>query len=266
MRLRNPRSRSTIPGNTSTNRSTSAAVRRPADGDPQRVIGVDAHRGEHRRRLERLATSTTTPSARRRRAGRARAGSARPRRRRTPRHSRWGSDASGSGRRSARRRARVDAPAAAVAISARCARGLARRRRRRAHAAPKPTHAGTFSMPPRRARSCAPPTSERREPQPAAHEQRAGALRPAELVRGDRAEVGAERGERRRDVAGRRARVDVHERRRARAPRAHTSAAGCSVPTSWFASCTRHEHGVGAHRGDDLRGVEAAGAGRRRRP
>ena len=35
--------------------STSASVGGPADADAQRAVGVDAHRREHRRRLERLA-------------------------------------------------------------------------------------------------------------------------------------------------------------------------------------------------------------------
>ena len=62
-----------------------------------------------------------------------------------------------------------------------------------AQAAPKPTMAGTFSMPARRARSWSPPTQQRVEAQAPAHEQRADARRPAELVGADRQQVGAER-------------------------------------------------------------------------
>ena len=162
---RNPLSRSTIPGNTSTNRSTSAARARPADRDPQRVIGVDAHRGEHRRRFERLRRARRSrvhgdavlvereqdrlgldAVARRGTAG----GGARVGRRRHR-----------SARRRARRRSRRG--------RGRSARAAPRPRPSRstaAHAAPNPTHAGTFSMPARRARSCAPPTSNgsRRRP------------------------------------------------------------------------------------------------------
>ena len=58
-----------------------------------------------------------------------------------------------------RRAARV--PAASRSVSAALARPRLRLEHRRlaVHAAPKPTIAGTFSMPPRRARSCAPPTT-----------------------------------------------------------------------------------------------------------
>ena len=80
---------------------------------------------------------------------------------------------------------------------------------------------------------------ERREPQPAPHEQRGRALRAAELVAGDRAQVGAEGGEVDGDVAGRRARVDVHDDAAlARAARRSRPPPVCSVPTSWLASCT----------------------------
>ena len=82
-----------------------------------------------------------------------------------------------------------------------------------------------------------PADDERRDPQAAADEQRAGTLRAAELVRGDAEQVGAERGEVDRDVAGAGAGVDVDEHAPARAA-SQTSATGCSVPTSWLASCT----------------------------
>ena len=78
---------------------------------------------------------------------------------------------------------------------------------------------------------------ERREPQAAAHEQGAGALRPSELVRADRAQVGIEGGEVDRDVP-----AAMHASTCTRTPRsrhaAATAVAGWIVPTSWFASCT----------------------------
>ena len=127
--------------------------RRPADRDPQRTVGVDAHRREHRRRFERL-----------RRARRARVhGDAVLVERE---QDRLGLDAGDPeaqqvGERAvavaldvrARRRRRTPRRS----ISARSAY-VSRSRSTSAHAAPKPTHAGTFSRPPRRARSCAPPT------------------------------------------------------------------------------------------------------------
>src|SRR5438876_94796 len=54
-------------------------------------------------------------------------------------------------------------------------------------------------------------TSASVDDQPAPHQQCADALGPAELVRGDRAEVGAEADELEIDVPGGRARVDVHD-------------------------------------------------------
>ena len=169
------------------------------------------------------------------------------------------------GRRSARRRRTAVAAAAsrsvrrrAVAASRSSAPGRADARR---HAAPKPTIAGTSSIPPRRARSCAPPTTNGGNAQPAPHEQRGGALRATELVAGDRAQVGAERREVDRDVPGRRAGVDVDDhvaRRRAprRSPR--RPAAACR-PRGWRAA--RDTSAVsGRDRGRHLRGVEASDA------
>ena len=173
-----------------------------------------------------------------------------------------GERAVGADRRSARRRATASMHRrAARRSSARCARRLGRRasivgaRARRTRPTP-----GRSRCPPRRARSCAPPTSNGGEPQPAPHEQRARALRAAELVRGDRAEVGVERGEvdRRRD---RRPRTRRRARaRRARAPPRATAAAGWIVPTSWFASCTITSAVSARTASSDLGGVEAADA------
>ena len=196
MAARNPLRRSTIPGNTSTNRSTSAVGRRPADRDAQRMVGVDAHRLRAPATVRASPTSTTSPSAPRRRAGRARAGSVRPRRRRRRGTAGWAAtlrrgvaeplDAGHDvdDRRGPRRSARAARAASRADVD------VARTRRRS-----RPTR-GRSRCPPRRARSCAPPTSSGGDAQAAPHEQRARALRSAELVRGHRAQVGAERGER----------------------------------------------------------------------
>ena len=100
---------------------------------------------------------------------------------------------------------------------------------------------------------------ERREPQPAAHQQRADALGAAELVRGDRAEVGAEADELEVDVAGGRARVDVHDdaalARLLDDGRGRLERADLVV-----GELDRDERGVGADRADHLVGVEAPGA------
>jgi len=89
------------------------------------------------------------------------------------------------------------------------------------------------------------------EAEAAPHEERARALRPAELVRGDRAEVGVERRERDGHVADGRARVDVHEDRpfaQGRADVGHRLERADLVVRQLHA----HERGVGPHRVDDL--------------
>ena len=190
--------------------------RRPADRDAQRVIGVDAHRGEHRRRFERLRR------ARRSRVHRDAVLVERE-------QDRLGLDAVDAEAQQVRERAvgvgvaepldagdGVDAPSAAR-VDQRALRApppppTSTSRARRAEA--RPTRARP-RCPPRRARSCAPPTSERRDAQPAAHEQRARALRAAQLVRGHRA-AGRRRARRSRSGRDRPPRT----RRRARARRA----------------------------------------------
>ena len=98
---------------------------------------------------------------------------------------------------------------------------------------------------------------ERIEPQPAPHQQRARALRAAELVRGDRAEVGVERAKVDRHVTGGRARVDVHEH--AARPRAAAHDLGRRLQRADLVvgELHRHERGVGAHRVEHLGRVEA---------
>ena len=235
---------------------------RPSDRDAQGMIGVDAHRREHRRRLEHL-----------RRA------------RRTGVHrdavlveceqDRFGFDAVDADAQQVGERAfgaRITepldprdgrAPAAARAIRARC-RAASSSRSMSAHAAPKPTHAGTSSMPPRRARSCAPPTSNGGHAQPAPHEQRPGALRAAPLVRRHRAQVGAERAEVDRDPTRGRTGVDVHEhaasaRRRADG-RGRLERADLVVR-----ELRRHQHGVGSERRRAPRPRRTGRSDRRRR-
>ena len=99
---------------------------------------------------------------------------------------------------------------------------------------------------------------QRVEPQPAAHEQRARTLRPAELVRGDRAQVGSELGERHRHVPDGRARVDVHERTPLARPRRPRPRVGACRPRGWPAAPRRARCRAGSRR--DLRRIEAAGA------
>ena len=134
-----------------------------------------------------------------------------------------------------------------------------------AAAAPKPTIAGTFSKPAAPLALLRAADDQRRDPQPAPDQERADALRPAELVRGDAQQVGAERGEVDRDVAGAGARVDVDEHARGSRAAAQIAATGCSVPTSWLRELHRHERGVVGDRGGDLVGVEAPEPRRRRR-
>ena len=100
---------------------------------------------------------------------------------------------------------------------------------------------------------------ERREPEPAAYQQRADALGAAELVGGHRAEVGAETDELEVDVADGRARVDVHD----------DAALACLLDDGGrrlqgadlvVGELDRHQCGVGADRADHLVGVEAPDA------
>ena len=212
--------------------------RRPAHAGPQRAVGVDAHRGQHRRRFERLARARR-PRVHRHAAlvereqdrfrlhavdpeahevGEARVGVA------------VALDA-GNAPRSRRRRA------------ARSRRALARLRRRRPDdrraAAPKPTMAGTSSIPARRARSCAPPTTNGGKRRPRRTSSAAAPFGPPELVARS-----PSRGRRRARAkstatwpAAAHASTWTTASLRARTA-ATTSAAGCSVPTSWLASCT----------------------------
>ena len=143
------------------------------------------------------------------------------------------------GRRSARRRVRAaTASRASRSVSAALARVSSSPRRRPRRRRSRRWRARS-RCPARRARSCAPPTTNGGNAQPAPHQQRGRALRAAELVAGDRAEVGAQarRSRRRRGPRPRTRRRARRASLRART-RSTTAAAGCSVPTSWLASCT----------------------------
>ena len=158
------------------------------------------------------------------------------------------------------------APSRPRSISAALRRGFARSTSTPAHAAPKPTHAGTFSMPaaPRPLLRAADERAARTR-SPRRTSSAPAPFGPPSLCAVTEQRSAPSAREVDRDVARGRARVDVHERRRARARAAHTSAAGCSVPTSWFASCTRHERRVGAHARRSPRRRRSARVGRRRR-
>ena len=132
-----------------------------------------------------------------------------------------------------------DALRAPVAPRARARDGRRRpRRARRSRAAPKPTMAGTSSMPARRARSCAPPTTNGGNRSPRRTSSAAAPFGPPNLwpVTEQRSAPSAREVDG--DVAGRRAGVDVDDDVAAPGPSSTTAAAGCSVPTSWLASCT----------------------------
>ena len=230
---RNPLRRSTIPGNTSTNRSTSAVGRRPAR--PRRAAIGRRRRPSLRApaTVRASPTSTPSPSAPPRRVGRARAGSARLRRRRRRGTSRLGSDPSPKRSTPGTRSTTVAARSIERPLRGRLGREVDGRARR-AEADPR-----GHVLDPAAARPFLRAADEqRRDAQPAPHEQRPRAQRTTELVRGHRAEVGAERARSRprRDPRPR-------TRRRARARRARATPrtprpTGCTVPTSWFASCT----------------------------
>ena len=262
--VRNPLKRSTIPGKTSTKRSMSASVRRPADRDAQRVIGVDAHRRQHRRRLEHL------------------------RRARRPgvhgdavlverEQDRFGfdavdADAQQVGQRSfGARIAEALDPGDGVehrprrARSARAARAASASRSMSAHAAPKPTHAGTFSMPPRRARSCAPPTSSGGTRSPRRTSSAPAPFGPPNLCAVTEHRSAPSAREVDRHVARRRARVDVHEHAALARRRARSAAAGCTRADLVVRELHRHQHrvGVGSRRAPRPRRTGRRG---RRRP
>ena len=106
-------------------------------------------------------------------------------------------------------------------------------------AAPKPAIAATFSVPARRPLLLAAAGEERREGEVLARpHDRAGALRPADLVGGQGQHVDAERGDVDRDAARRLDRVGVDDGAGfVREPRA-TAATGWITPVSLLASIT----------------------------
>ena len=240
------------------------SVDRPADRDAQRAIGVDAHRLQHRRRLERLRRA--------RRAGVH--GDAVLVEREQDRLGLDAVDAEAqqvrerppiADRRTARRPGPRRRPSRPRSMSARCAAASAATSTSAARGAEaRPTRARSRSRP------AAPAPARRRRAtaatrRPAAHEQRARALRSAELVRGHRAEVGAERGEVDRDVTRRRARVDVHEHAALARRRAHLGH-GLQRADLVVRELHADERGVGRAPRRPPRPRRTARAGRRRRP
>ncbi len=121
-------------------------------------------------------------------------------------------------------------PSSSRSRSAADARAFARQLAARERAAtPRPTMAGTFSVPARRFRSCLPPVRIGCMPRAALDPQRAGALRPVELVRRQRQQIDAERADVDRNLARPTARRRCASARRARARsrRARRSAESC---------------------------------------
>ena len=139
-------------------RGTGRCRRRWSTSQRRRAGSARRRRPWPRARATARATPTSRRcrSGRRRRLDRARAAPPRPRRPSTPRQTMWGSRAAVSPK--ATTPSTASAPSKHRSVRAR-SRPLRRRRRPRPRAAPKPTMAGTFSMPPRRARSWSPPTS-----------------------------------------------------------------------------------------------------------
>ena len=208
--------------------------RGPPHRQPQRALGVDTHGLEHGRRRQRL-----------RRARRARVGGDAALV--EPQEDGLGLDpADGHAHQMGRSAVRVAEHLHAVDGGGRrqdgvgAPPGLGRLASslpgaaRTSAAAPNPMMPGTFSRPPRRARSCSPPTSNGSTRKPAPHHQRADPGRPAELVGAHRHEIGAER----RRGPARRARPRC-TRRRARArrgvgtPRPPRAPAARCPPRGW---------------------------------
>ena len=135
----------------------------------------------------------------------------------------------------------------------------------RPQAAPKPTMAGTFSRPARRARSWSPPTSSGRSRSPRRTSSAPTPGGPAELVGADRQQVGAEVAEVDRHVPGGLGGVDVHEHAplAARRPRPRRPAAACR-PRGCPTARARARCPAGSRRAP-RRGRPARGRRRRRR-
>ena len=205
--LRSARRSATTRGNSSGERAAVLVGRRPPDADPQRVAGVDAHRLEHRRRLDALG-----------RAGGARMdGDAGPVQ---PDEHGLGLDAVHAEadqmgepglRRRARRPSTPSTASAASTTEAICRRAVAASvvsarlrsagqrggrgaegEQGRERLEPGPAPAFLFAA-----------HEEGLEPAAAPHDQRTGTGHPAELVRADADQVGVERGEVRRARARR---------------------------------------------------------------
>ena len=100
---------------------------------------------------------------------------------------------------------------------------------------------------------------ERREPQTAPHEERAGALRAAELVRGDRAEVGAE-AEKSTGACPAAAHASTWTMTSRSRACSTTSADRLERADLVVGELHRDQRGVGPDRVEHLAGIEPAGA------
>ena len=99
---------------------------------------------------------------------------------------------------------------------------------------------------------------ERGQAHPPSHQQRGRAFRAAQLVGGDRAQVGAEPGEVERDVTGRGARVDVDQHATGSGLGSQRRHRGLQRADLVVGELHGHQHGVGPQRGEQVVGVEAA--------
>ena len=244
---------------TSTARSTSASVVvRPSvsRSAPRAHSLVDAHRRQHVRRLHRAA------GARRRRAG-AHAGFVEQVQQRLV------LDAARCTRAPSRRPCRAAATVSRTSGSSRAQPSTSGRAARRCARSPSSRSASvrrsasaiatmpaTFCVPLRRSRSCPPPISSGSNADAVASDQHADALRPAELVRGQRQQVDV-----RRDGRAGRASTPPAPRRCARTalgcarggPRRRPRRRSVIVPTSLLTAMTDTTDDVGVERVGQLR-------------
>ena len=216
-------------------------------------------------------TSTTSPSGRRHPSGRGPGGPARPRPRRPPRTR--GAGPVGRGHRGPRRRRPRWPPTRMASVLASwhgCDSTASRPGSVSASAAaPNPMMPGMFSSPPRRARSCSPPTDARVDAQAAPHHQSADTGGPPSLWALTETRSAPSSSRSMSDVPDGHARVDMDARVVAPAT-STTSRTGCTVPTSWLAALTVHEGGGRAVASQSPRGRRRRRPGRcvrdRRRP
>ena len=225
---------------------------RVPDGEPQRAVGVDTHRFEHGRRLERFRCA---------RAARVRGDA------RAIEAQQHGLRFDAADSEADEMRDPVDRVTELRDVGyrrRRCAQRIGQRScvlassavaRSSAVAAPKPTIAGMFSTRAPRPFLVA-PDEQRREAQSAPYQQRARARRPAQLVRAHRQEVGAERVEGDGHVTGRLRGVDMHQHAEFTARRYHFDD-GLQRADFVIGPLHVHERGVGANGGLQCIAVDA---------